>query len=45
MTRSLAVDIKNLPIENILVVTSSILVLTLVVLSVDIYSTNFQKVL
>jgi phosphate starvation-inducible membrane PsiE len=41
MTRFLAVDIKELPIESILVVTASILVLTLAVLVLEIATSKF----
>jgi protein PsiE len=41
MTRFLAVDIKNLPIESVLVVTGSILVLTLAVLVLEIATSKF----
>jgi len=41
MTRFLAVDIKDLPIENVLVVTGSILVLTLAVFVLEIATSKF----
>jgi len=41
MTRFLAVDIKDLPIESVLVVTGAILVLTLAVLVLEIATSKF----
>ena len=43
MTRFMAVDIKELPVENILVVTGAILVLTLAVLVLRVAESRFAK--
>ena len=43
MTRFMAVDIKDLPVENILVVTGSILILALSVFVLQVASSRFAK--
>ena len=43
MTRFMAIDIKDLPVENILVVTTSILILALSVFVLQVASSRFTK--